>query len=160
MIHLNFEIDEAELAENLEGEPGNAEESLIGVTLFIMPVRLQINGKELFALKKIKKDDPWIGIPIVNLATEGLYRVEQIPVLKKVNYDLPEAIGVIEFLLLDKDSVRIIYKRNDIDEIVSYIDLLNAFKNFTSQVRTFLNERVPQLRDHPYWGTWVRGGVE
>ncbi len=157
MISLDFEIDEQELMENLEGEPDKADESLIAVTLFIMPVRLQINEKELFASPRINRTDPWIGMPIVDLATEGLYKIRKIPSLRKVVYDLPEGVGIIEFISLEDNHVRVLYKRHDIDEIVSYSELLHAFENFALNVKQFLNERAPKMREHPFWGAWVRG---
>ncbi len=160
MIIFEFMIDEQELMENLEVELDKADESFIPVTLFIMPVRLQINEKELFTSPRINKTDPWIGMPIVGVATEGLYRIRQIPTLRNVDYDLPEGIGTIEFILLENNQVKVLYKIHDIDEIVSYTELLEAFENFSLKVKQFLNERVPIMREHPYWGAWVRGEEE
>ena len=127
-------VDEQELMENLEGE---LDESLIPVTLFIMPVRLQINGKELFEFTRINDTDPWIGMPIVGLATEGLYKIRQIPTLRKVIYNLPDGVGIIEFNSVDNNRVRVLYKNNNIDEIVSYAELLQVFENFALKLSNF-----------------------
>ncbi len=161
-IVLDFEINEAELAENLEEEsnPRYAASDLIVLTYFIMPVRMQINGKELFAFTKINDTDPWIGMPIANIAVEGLYAIRQIPTLGKADFDLPEGAGIIQFTLIDNNKVKVVYKKNNIDEIVSYTDLLQAFLDFNDKVKKFLNERVPQMREHPFWGAWVRGEEE
>ena len=150
-------VDEQELMENLEGE---LDESLIPVTLFIMPVRLQINGKELFEFTRINDTDPWVGMPIVGLATEGLYKIRQIPTLRKVIYNLPDGVGIIEFNSVDNNRVRVLYKNNNIDEIVSYAELLQVFENFALEVKQFLNERVPKIRGYSFWGAWVRGEEE
>ncbi len=161
-IVLDFEINEAELAENLEEEsnPRYAASDLIVLTYFIMPVRIQINGKDLFAFTSINKKDPWIGMPIVNIAAEGLCIIRQIPSLKKAEFDLPEGVGIIQFTLIDNDKVKVVYKDNDINEIVSYNDLLQAFLDFNDKVKKFLNERVPKMREHYFWGAWVRGEEE
>ena len=160
MILFDFQVDEEQLADDLgeEENPLFADEDLIVLTYFIMPVRLQINGKEFFT-SRINKD-PWVGLPIVNLATYLFYRIQHLHRLKKFMYDLPEAVGIIQFTLLDNNKVRVVFKYNDIDEIVDYTELLQAFEKFTEKVKLFLNERVPQMREHPYWGAWVRGEEE
>lgn len=159
-VTLDFQIDENQLAEDLEEDPSLADDDLILLTYFIMPVRIQINKKEFFAYKGTEQTDPWIGMPIVNIAFLGLHKVLRIPSLKKVNFFLPEGPGTINFEMLEINKVRVIYKPNNIDEVVSYDDLLKAFLDFNAKVKKFLNERVPQMRDHPYWGAWVRGELE
>ena len=44
--------------------------------------------------------------------------------------------------------------------IVDYVELLNAFLKFEKEVKKFLNEYAPQLKEHPYWGDWVKGKAE
>ena len=70
---------------------------------------------------------------------------------------MPEGAGLLQFEFFDIDKVCIIYSVNHIDISVNYEKLLEAFEKFTDKVKKFLNERVPQMRKHPYWGSWIRG---
>lgn len=157
MISLDFEIDETELKINIEDEPENADLDLIVLTYFIMPVRFQVNGIDFFKFPLNNPSDPWVPLPIVNIATDGLYSIKKLKVKKRIKYDLPEGAGLLQFEFFDIDKVRIIYSVNHIDISVNYEKLLEAFEKFTDKVKKFLNERVPQMRKHPYWGSWIRG---
>lgn len=59
MIIFEFQIDEIELEEQLESDIPNLDFGLFSVTLFIMPVRLNINGIEFFRHGRTNGDEFW-----------------------------------------------------------------------------------------------------
>ena len=59
--------------------------------------------------------------------------------------------------MIDEARVRFIYKYNNIELILDYNELWMAFKNFEERVRIIMIDQVPQMRDNPLWGPWIRG---
>ena len=154
MILIEFEVDESELAENLEEDIVSIDLVSFVLTLFIMPVRFQINGIELFEYK----GDLWATMPIMNLASNGLLSVVKLKEARVKTYELLEGPGTMYFRMLENDNVEFIYDGvRQVITTVKYSELLEAFQNFADKVRKFIWERVPQMNEHPYWGPWLRG---
>lgn len=156
MIIFEFRIDEVELAEDLEFDLKNLDLDLFVLTVFIFPVRLNINGVEFFRYNRPDPQKYWDSMPIINLASNGLIYVKSIPEQGNVEYDIPEGGGVLNFTMLPQNQVSVTFGKS-IHVIVPYQELLTAFENFAANVRAFLNEKVPQMHQHPYWGPWLRG---
>ncbi|MBA3236995.1 MAG: hypothetical protein H0T62_01420 [Parachlamydiaceae bacterium] len=129
--------------------------SLFTSTVFIMPVRFQANGIELFGFE----DDPWSEAPVMCLATEVVEIVKELKSTIKENYIIIEGPGDIEFTMIDNENVKIdFYEGSEhIITTVKYDELLEALLKYSKKLRKFLWERVPELNDHPYWGPWLRG---
>ena len=155
MTEIDFEVDEAELAEGLDNDIPNEEDSLFIMSYFLMPIRFQVNGVELFEYN----NDPWVSMPLLNIASCGLITVKDLKLSKKENFSLLEGPGYIEFTMIDDENVKIVYDYfpKPVILTVKYAELLEAFQKFAEKVRAFLKERVPQLNEHPYWGPWLRG---
>ena len=51
MIHIDFLIDEESLAEDLEMDIPNEDAFLFEMSYFVMPIRFNANGNELFGSK-------------------------------------------------------------------------------------------------------------
>jgi hypothetical protein len=155
MILIDFKIDEAMLAEDLEEDITKHEECTFVISMFIMPVRMQINGIDLFEYN----NDPWSEAPIMNLASNGLLSVKRLKNKKKVTYPIIEGPGDLEFNMIDEINVNIDFFTGSRHVITTskYDELLEAFQKFAEKVRKFLWVRVPQINDHPYWGPWLRG---
>ncbi len=154
MIFIEFKIDENTLAENLEMDITEYQACSFVVSIFIMPVRMQMNGIDLFK----SQDDPWAEAPIMNLASNGLLSVKDLKKEKRVSYSVLEGPGDFEFTLIDETQVKVDFfdcNKHTI-LIVKYEELLSAFQQFANKVRVFLWERVPQMNNHPYWGPWLR----
>ncbi len=154
MIIVDFLIDDTSLAEDLEMDIPNEEESLFEMSYFVMPVRFNVNENELF--KGQKKS--WATVPILSLASSGLIAVKDLLKTKKEKYTMLEGPGDFEFTLMDDRKVEIAFfnSTRKVLEIVNYEELLDAFQKFANKARAFLKERVPQLNEHPYWGPWLR----
>jgi hypothetical protein len=154
MILIDFRVNEEELLEDLEMDIPTVEYPLFVLTFFMMPVKIQINGNNIF-----DPPDQWAELPILNIASNGLVHVKSLKENISENYELPEGVGTFDFSLLKGGLVKINYN-NGISSsvfIVTYNELLEAFQKFAEKVRAFLKERVPQLNEHPYWGPWLRG---
>lgn len=147
--------DEKSLAEDLEMDIPNEDESLFEMSYFVMPIRFNVNGNELFE----NHGSPWASGPILSLASSGLIAVKDILTTKKEKHLIIDGPGSIEFTLVDNKKVEaaFVISSERIAEIVNYDALLEAFQKFADKARIFLEERVPQLNEHPYWGPWLRG---
>lgn len=156
MIIFDFEIDEDELREDLESDIPTTDLDLFVLTFFLMPVRLNINGVEFFQFDNPKPWDCRIGTPILNIASNGLIAVKSLPSVRKVEYVFLEVGSILEMTMLPENNVSIDFNKK-IHVVISYDELLTAFDRFAASVRKFLNERVPQMNQHPYWGSWLRG---
>ncbi len=155
MIILDFLWDENSLAEDLEMDIPNEDESLFEMSYFVMPIRFNVNGNELFE----NCGSPWASGPILSLASSGLIAVKDVLKTKKENYLIIDGPGSLEFTLMDNKKVEVAFviSSKRIAEIANHEDLLEAFQKFADKARMFLKERVPQLNEHPYWGPWLRG---
>lgn len=156
MVIFDFKVDEEELAEDLEFDIVNTKYNLFALTFFMMPVRLNINGVEFFRYDRTDPKNYWVGMPIINLASEGLIYVKSLPLKGRVEYDLPEVGTYLNFQMLPNNQVSITFGKK-IHVIIPYEELLKAFEDFAVNVRNFLNDRVPQMHQHPYWGPWLNG---
>jgi hypothetical protein len=155
MVILDFKTNEDVLKECLEEEIENVDMICFVTTFFLMPLRLCINGLELFEIDK----DGWLPGPIISLASEGLSIIKELKITRKKEYQIIEGPGDFIFTMIDEKAVYVEffgfsgnYKMN-----VKYEELLEAFKKFGEKVRAFLSERAPQINNHPYWGPWLRG---
>ena len=150
MILIEFEVDENELAENLEGDIVEIDYVSFVLTLFIMPVRFQVNGIELFEYK----GDLWArDDPIMNLASNGLLAVINLNSSKIKKYNLLEGPGTMYFRMIEDDNVEFIYDGvRQVVTTVKYSELLEAFQKFADKVRKFIWERVPQNERTPLLG--------
>ncbi len=155
MILIDFEIDENELLENFEEELEKLSTTFFVTTIFIMPIRILVNGYDLVEYNGY----PWAEMPIMHLASNGLLTVKRLKKIKKEVYNLPEGAGEITLTMIDDKDVRVAYKgfAKPVVTVVSYEELLEAFKTFADKVRKFLWERVPQMNTHHSWGPWLRG---
>lgn len=155
MVNVDFLIDEVSLAEDLEMDIPSEEVDLFEMSYFVMPIRFNANGTELFE----NYGSPWASGPILSLASSGLIAVKDLLKSKKEEHFILDGLGNMKFTLVDDKIVEIAFFNSTqrIVEIVNYKDLLEAFQKFASKARAFLKERVPQLNEHPYWGPWLRG---
>ncbi len=156
IILLDFKVDYKELEIDLEESPEKAEEGLISETYFVFPIYFSVGDTEFFSAKKNSKLIRF-SMPIVNLASQGLHYIRQLPKKKKIIYDLPEGIGKLYLEINTKNKVHIKLTVDKKETEVEYQKLLDAFLQFREKVRNFLKENVPQLKKHTYWGPWVAG---
>lgn len=155
MVDIDFLIDEESLAEDLEMDIPNEDVFLFEMSYFVMPIRFNANGNELFG----SKADPWSSGPILPIASSGLIAVKDVLKTKREGYVILDGPGDMEFLMISDKLVEVAFFTSSVreTEIVNYDELLEAFEKFAAKARAFLNERVPQLNEHPYWGPWLRG---
>jgi hypothetical protein len=123
-----------------------------------MPVKFMISGKDIF-YDDIK--NPWYDMPLIDFSTTLLGIIKNLPKKKKNKFVFThEGYKDILFEMLPNNKVRLIYMGSMNTFIVDYDELLKVFMKFEKEVKEFLNKDVPQFREHPYWGPWVRGEAE
>lgn len=149
MITIEFEIDEIELENSMEEDVTREDHVSFVTTMFIMPVKFQINNEILFDSSA----------PIMSLASDGLLTIKNLMKTKKEHLSIINGPGDIDFHMIEDKMVKIDFYDSSTHTLVSvnYDELLDAFKKFAEKVRKFFWQRVPQLNDHPYWGPWLRG---
>ena len=157
MIKLDFKIDEKELQPKYLKLIKPDRYICLVITCFLMPVRFQIHGKDVFYNKKAPKFGHWFTMPLLDVVTMGLGHIEILPQKKKTEWWLHESGGKVHFKMMSGNKVKVTFTSHDEVFYVDYNELLQAFMNFRERVLKFLNERVPQLQDHSYWGPWLKG---
>ncbi len=161
MIELEFKVNKKEITKKILNLIKTADEISIQITYFLMPTKFVINGEDLFYDKKRKKTDEWYEMPLIDWSTNILGIIKNLPIKKKDKYVFShESYRNIEFEMINTKKVKLIYTGTMKEFIVNYDELLNVFEIFEKKVKKFLNEYVPQLREHPYWGAWVKGEAE
>jgi hypothetical protein len=110
MILIEFQVDELALAENLKDDISSETRVSFVVTMFLMPVRFQVEGVDLFEYN----GDPWAEMPIMNMASEGLMAVKDLRITGKEEYDLMQEPGTFYFTMVNNlISRKIIHRFSD-----------------------------------------------
>ncbi len=172
MIQIEFQSGEIPIAEEessmLLGLSAAAVESIY----FILPVRLRVNGIELFeggagepdvficqVEREVFGDDarpemtgPHIPVPVLFLAVEGLRQAQRACHGETAALNFPTG-GSLEFHPAGA-GVEISSSISGRRTFISCSELLEAFEGFAERVRQYLIEAAPELMQHPAWTTW------
>lgn len=120
-----------------------------------LPVRLNINGVELFRFDNPSPHDYWCHMAILGFAAALLQDIRALPEIGNTVHQLIQGTA-FHFQMIPQNKVSIKFGEK-IHLIVDYEELLAAFEHFAANTRIFLNEHVPQLNQHRFWGRWLRG---
>ena len=151
MIILDFRVDDEALTKDLGATPELANAAAIEETYFVMPVRFAVGSTEFLAYPGVY--DSWRPQPIIGFATHLFSAVMTSKFEKpalcyvvdggRLEFDGTEyAIGIASTLLPGKA------------ESVPSAELMGAARAFRERVRVLLLQRVPQIRNHPWWTRW------
>lgn len=161
MIEIEFKIKKSEISKDILKLVKKASENVIPTTYFLMPTRFLIDGQDIFFNKKYPKFGPWHEMPLIDWAAYFLCEIKALPKKRKVEHRfLHDAYREIIMKMLKNNKVKLKQIGSTNEFIVDYDELLNAFLKFEKEVKKFLNEYVPQLKEHLYWGDWVKGKAE
>ena len=161
MIKVEFKINNEYLSKSYLHLIEQESEVVLRTTCFLMPTRFLIDEIDLFYDKKYPKFGPWHDMPIIGWATELVTLIKNLPNKKKDTHIFThEGYRDILFEMKKEGKVRIKYLGTMNAFFVDYDELLNAFLKFENEVKKFLNEYVPQFKEHPYWSDWIKGKVE
>ncbi len=125
-----------------------------------MPTRFLINGVDIFFNKKYPKLGPWHDMPLILWAAYFLSIIRSLPKKNRDDFFFHEGYWDVVLEMQKNNKVKLTYMETKKEFIVDYDELLKAFLKVEKEVKKFLNEYVPQLKEHPYWGDWVKGKVE
>ncbi len=165
MIEIEFKIKKREISQESIKDIFQAmkdiNNEIIFITCFLMPTKFLIDGIDVFFNKKYPKLGPWRDMPLILWAACFLSEIKSLPKKKKTAFwFMHEGYSDILLEMQKNNKVKLTYMKTKNEFIVDYDELLKAFLKFEKEVKKFLNEYVPQLKEHPYWGDWVKGKVE
>jgi hypothetical protein len=142
MVTLDFEVNPESLGEAKGLDLVACDIGILAHTLFLMPVRLVMNGTQLFNTET--------GIFYMAWA---LPTVRMLPSQHSVLLN-PPGFGL--FMWMDGEDVLVRIVGFGDPARATYSDLLEAWETFADNVRTFLLNEFPELCDHPQAGVWFR----
>ncbi len=161
MIEIEFKIKKSEITKDILKLVKTADKDTILITYFLMPTKFLIDGKDIFFNKKYPEHGPWYEMPLVDWAAYFLSEIRALPQKRKINHGfwhMGHDDILLEMLKDNKVKLTDISTRNQF--IVDYEELLNAFLKFEKKVKRFLNKYVPELKEHPYWGNWLKNKAQ
>lgn len=170
MITLTFQrnsLDEYKTDEILTLEDA----AILEATGFALPIMFLVNNVNLFEITQEKVvlvqnvetrslestvrivTSTWLSMPILNFALHGLEAARQVYQRKPIDLILPEIGSRLCFQISDKE-VEIYSSLNGKTAIADSLELLQAFENFRNEVRNFLGNELPQLKEYSFWDSW------
>jgi hypothetical protein len=124
-------------------EPAISELQELVSALLRQMTRLVVDGKTIFELP----------LALVYSCFYGLYVVENLHVGDKAELALSEGPYRLH-LKRHGDSVAVREEETGVEATVSYAQLLDAWRRFASEGRTYLLDQIPELANHPVIGAW------
>lgn len=172
MISVDFQLDEACLADDLQHSPETASSAALEETYFVMPVRFCVNGVELFEQPGEKRRSMivvgaesgpqrvelpndkgyWLPLPVLGFATHMLQALDQAK--QEGMRKLYLAGGGYLVLSRHGELLSIKTSINENCASMEFSEALKAFRAFHEKVRQFLAWRVPKLQQHGSWKQW------
>lgn len=172
MTTVDFGLDEASLAEDLQLSPESANPAALEETYFVMPVRLCMKDVELFeqpnsakrtvlfgatnqSVQKIhlfNEASCWLSLPLLGFATHALRALNQMKLGDEKKLYL--AGGGDLMLTRDGDKLFVESSINGKSSSTEFAEAVNAFGAFSEKIRQLLVSRVPEIQQHPSWRKW------
>lgn len=172
MTTVDFRLDEASLAEDLQHSPESANPAALEETYFVMPVRLCVNQVELLELPGREKRTVfiaqseqgaeriqlpneascWLPLPLLGFATQALQAVNETKPGREQKLNLAGS-GHLVFAR-QNEQISVESSINGRSSSVQLAEALNAFRGFSDKVRQLLVSRVPAIQQHPAWRQW------
>lgn len=172
MTTVDFRLDEASLAEDLQHSPESANPAALEETYFVMPVRLCVNGIELLEQSGHAKRNVFIGadehglrqtqrpneascylpLPLLGFATQALQALNQMK--PGCVQKLYLAGGGDLLLARHGEQLSIESSISGKSSSTEFAEALSAFRAFSEKIRQLLVSRVPAIQQHPSWRQW------
>jgi len=140
---LDFAIDRDALTRRDTSNLTNEDPAMLSHLFFVMPVTLIVGNVAILDSGQL---------PLINIAFDSLYTVRSLPRLKLERMILPPG-GGLEFRLEGADAT-VVNLHNNATGQSPYLELLQAWENFSYRVRRFLLDEFPELVQHPQLGEW------
>jgi hypothetical protein len=172
MTTVDFRLDEASLAEDLQHSPESANPAALEETYFVMPVRLCVNGVELLeqphrakrnvfvgaaeqGVQRIERPNEasaWLPLPLLGFTTHALQVLNELKPGGENKLNL--AGGGHLMLARENDQITVESSLNGKRSSTQLAEAVNAFQSFSEKVRQLLVNRVPEIQQHPAWKQW------
>jgi hypothetical protein len=172
MTIVDFQLDEASLAEDLLHSPEKANPAALEETYFVMPVRLCVNGVEMFERHSRTKRNVfvstadegvlqvqlpreascWLPLPLLGFATDALRVLNELKPYKDQKLNL--AGGGHLVLSCESDQITVESSINGNHSSTHSAEALNAFRIFSDKVQQLLISRAPTIQQNTSWRRW------
>jgi hypothetical protein len=172
MTTVDFRLDEASLAEDLQHAPESADRGALEETYFVMPVRLCVNGVELLehpgrakrnvfigageqGVQRIQlpnEASSWLPLPLLGFAKDVLQALNETKPGKERKLYLAGG-GELVFVR-QGEQLSVASSITGKSASTQFAEVLNAFRTFSEKVRQLLVGRVPGIQQHPSWRQW------
>lgn len=148
MVNLELRVDEAALAADA-ADAAHEDATVLQMSYFEMPVRLLVNGVELFG-----SEPP---LPLLDVAVVGLRAVRRAAAEGSAAYGIPN-VGATLSLRRAGTLLEMTTTPKGTQASAPATEAVEAWEAFARRVRALLHERVPGLQEHPVWGPWLASG--
>ncbi len=168
MVIFEFQLDECEIAQDRQFDVAGTHWGTLLMTGFLLPVRLNVDGVEL--LEPAPREEiimvgtpagelipekritswPWFQIQILDLLVRGIERIKILKNDERFVYEIPDGAPSIHFQRYG-DEVLIYSELNRRAALADPEELIRCCENFARSACQMLNEKVPELINHPAW---------
>lgn len=150
MITLDFEIDEAVLAEDGRYSPATANPAALEETYFLTPFRFSVEGVELLGVHGGQPTT--LSLPLLGFASH-VHRVVAATRSGETKKCYLAGGGDLAF----ERTVNLMRVSSSLTGDAVTVDageLLIATRSLLQRVRDVLVKRFPVMQAHPAWGSW------
>ena len=171
MTIIEFQLDEESLKQDLNHSPEKTNPAALEQTYFMMPVRFCANRVELLGQQNASQtkvfiphpehglretyimNEPsrWCVLPLLGFATHGLQA------LSEIGENAMRKVSIADGCLIISrrgQKIHMVSDANGRTVMTEYVEVWNAFEEFSEKVRQMLISRVPALQQHPSWRQW------
>jgi hypothetical protein len=148
MITLEFETDEAVLAEDAHLDPASANPAALEETYFVMPFRFAIDGAELLGVNG-KRTHP---LPLLGFSSDLHQTIKNLRVGEAKKFYLAGG----GHLVLERvgRTLRVFSSLTGKTAFVDADSLSHAVRFLLARVRALLAKHFPKMQTHPAWQNW------
>lgn len=168
MVTFEFVVDQNVLLEDLAMNPSGESLAVVQETYFVFPIRLNINGNEMFSLSEKRLvlysdqterelnfteqtiENAWIRLPLLHLIFVGFGQIRKACKGEVTSYSLP-GTGAMLIMTPTQGKIEVRSTLNGKTETVECQELIDAFNSFKNQALDFIKSNVPAIEQHPEW---------
>jgi len=147
-VDIEFVLDDAEVTA-LKDDLFSASDGALQQTYLLTPVRLCVNGTDLFGLSDGSSS---LALPLLHIAVLGSAALHSLRDATDVEYPLP---GTGLSLRLHRRGEVVCAQVGESKEACAELsEFLAAIRRFKHQVAEDLSRRVPKIARHRRWKDW------
>jgi len=172
MITVDFQLNVANLEEDIRHSPESADQSALEETYFVMPVRLCVDGVDLLERSSVARRNVligtseqsihriqapneascWLPLPVLGFASGASQALERI----RQDRGQKLYLAGVGYLVFSRQVSRVSIESsiNGKECSTDMTEALSAIRTFSYKVQQMLVTRIPAMQKHPSWGQW------